>query len=482
MRITPSISLSWTIERQIESDECNEDENEENDDENNENNPGSGESSTTIEFIPVGAPPGVIIVDFSWIRTVTSSFKDFVWSSEKRTWIPLDPLSSDDSHNETRKLMIRDWLGFTRISVTSSGEYSENGRRYSYNRTHTTLAIATKITESIRVGDMPNYSDAAVDSYSEYKYGIPPWSLGSKDGSEAQWYWADGWGGGFDELISETEKSTSSPDESLFMSIINNFKWRINEADEENTLLEKPQSTDGTPISYPKMKKNCYSDPKLLKMVKEIHEVLDPEEIKKSQIPRRFLAIDGEGMEKMKSYNEIFQALFLMLDKQGYVPFSITKETADGDQVGIDFKHQSQALQAIIGHLVNQDDIQDDNEQIRELDRKYSEVTARLALAICQLISTSVHTNEMVYAILQFLGFKTQDIMGDVPIPLDPIGLKEFGAIDKNTEEDPDEFNKKVMAVLFSDSNLKVPEIKLSDNKTLQALFLELKTLTASKK
>ena len=49
-----------------------------------------------------------------------------------------------------------------------------------------------------------------------------------------------------------------------------------------------------------------------MKMVKEIYDVLDPKEIKKSSIPRRFLAIDGEGTEKLKTYNEnVYLIIFL---------------------------------------------------------------------------------------------------------------------------------------------------------------------------
>jgi hypothetical protein len=182
----------------------------------------------------------------------------------------------------------------------------------------------------------------------------------------------------------------------------------------------------------------------------------------------------------MKNYNEIFEALFLMLDKQGFVPFGVEKEI-DDEKIQLSFKHQSQALQAIVGSLIDSDD-ENDSEQIKQLDRKYSEVSARLALIIAQILSTVIHTDEMCYAILQFLGFRTSDAQDTVPISIDPIGLKEFSKIDKQSEEDPDEFNRKVMSVLFSDGELKVPAIKLNDVKTLQAMLLELKTIIDSKR
>lgn len=510
MRITPSISLSWTIEREIDSEECREEEDPQPEDPDppnpitpdlpepihinncdkklygwhllefqeltyNENGNGSI-SGTFTSGIHKGKS-----VSGSPYNSFSESYKAGIGGSGSRTGIyykpngyggylfdengalipaNYSPYSDDENYGdkwlEPRRTKI--WLynpskepSFIRTVQSSN----KDGKIYTYvqERTYICYEKAAMFNEF----SLTKRSEGVIP---DYFYMV-----------RAQYWWNNG---------GVTLSSKSNEFRGTFYPDYTNV-YTTNSVSKFKTNLYQPEEItppDPLPeIGYPKMSKKCCSDPKLMKMVKEIYDVLDPKKIKKSSIPRRFLAIDGEGTEKLKTYNEIFQALFLMLDKQGYIPFSVKKETADGDEIGLDFKHQSQALHAIIGHLINMDQDTQETEQIKQLDRKYGEVTARLALAICQILSTSIHTNEMCYAILQFLGFKTTDSYDNVPTSLDPISLKEFSDIDIDTESNPDEFNDRIMAILFSDSELKVPAIKMSDQKTLQTALLELKLL-----
>lgn len=511
MRIVPSLSLSWTIERQIESEECNDDDDNNDDNDNDDDQPTLPNLPEPIEINNCDEKLyGWYLLEFQALKNndTGSGFISGVHTAgqHKGTSFSGSPYNSHSSSFEAGKGGSGNVTGIYYVSNDRNGYlYDEGGqlipRQYmpysddeNYNdkwldprRTKIWLYNPSKKLSFIRTVTS-SFNEPYIGTYVlERKYicyervamfsesypnrpmiSVAPdyWFM-----VMAKFWWNDG-------RIYLSGKSTSNDSmhlANMTSSYTSNSRW---EWKTNLYPLEEIKPPDPLPeIEYPKMKKNCCSDPKLMKMVKEIYDVLEPDKIKKSSIPKRFLAIDGEGEEKLKSYNEILQALFLMLDKQGYVPFGVTKETIDGDAITLDFKHQSQALQAIIGHLINMDQDTQETEQIKALDRKYGEVSARLALAVCQILSTSIHTNEMCYAILQFLGFKTTDSYDNVPISLDPISLKEFSDIDINTEDDPDEFNNKIMAILFNDSELKVPAITMSDPKTLQTALLELKLL-----
>lgn len=473
MRITPSISLSWTIEREIDSEECREDE-------PNDEEPGEEPGEEDFPF-PPNRPdmppeineyncgifkPGWYIIEIHRGTYFDNSTKVLI-DNPKKAYVDN---TSDWPYPEDRpnKYWIKNpSLKPSRVRYGSENNhwiYGDLGYVMSWiDRIYFCYDEAREYTQGStgpgKVLKNTDYLDTNGARVFDIKYETFHWEIHDLSTTGRQFEYAYV---GIEGTALYTRHFLASYKVSLYP---------------QKVPLLSDENSFNKPIGYPKMSKKCCSDPKLMKMVKEIYDVLDPKEIKKSSIPRRFLAIDGEGTEKLKTYNEIFQALFLMLDKQGYIPFSVKKETADGDEIGLDFKHQSQALHAIIGHLINMDQDTQETEQIKQLDRKYGEVTARLALAICQILSTSIHTNEMCYAILQFLGFKTTDSYDNVPTSLDPISLKEFSDIDIDTESNPDEFNDRIMAILFSDSELKVPAIKMSDQKTLQTALLELKLL-----
>ena len=81
-------------------------------------------------------------------------------------------------------------------------------------------------------------------------------------------------------------------------------------------------------------------------------------------------------------------------------------------------------------------------------------------------------------AVVEFLGFKYQDVGLEIPSPLDPITLKEVGGetINNGSSEDDakTEYNEKLLAALFRDCTLEVPALDYDDTSNLQRKFVEI--------
>ena len=236
-------------------------------------------------------------------------------------------------------------------------------------------------------------------------------------------------------------------------------------------------------VEYPEMTQNNCS---CCEKIEEIYEFLRVDKLRKSSVPKRFLAgTDAKGLHKMKDADEILAALFLMINNQDFVPFQ-SKVQVGSEELGVRFANPSQAFQSILDILLNKENAED-NEEIKFLDRKVSEMSSRLAIILAQILPTVVANNELLLTIIEYLGFKTQDILTEVNSPIDPFTLKsipEFSSLDDGDETNDKaiEYNEKLLAAIFQDCILQVPTQAYADNGNLQKKLLEILIKAGGKK
>jgi hypothetical protein len=212
--------------------------------------------------------------------------------------------------------------------------------------------------------------------------------------------------------------------------------------------------------------------------IEEIYEFLRVDKLRKSSVPKRFLGGAGaKGLHKMKDADEILSALFLMVNNQDFVPFQ-SKVQVGSEELGIRFANPSQAFQSILDVLLNKESTEE-NEEIKFLDRKVSEMVSRLAIILAQILPTVVANNELLMAVIEYLGFKTEDVLVEINSPIDPVSLKgvpEFSSLDDGDETNDKavEYNEKLLAALFQDCILQIPAVHYADTGNLQKKLLEI--------
>lgn len=231
----------------------------------------------------------------------------------------------------------------------------------------------------------------------------------------------------------------------------------------------KPPPPSGNP---PMKKDKCCKAIKrelleIKKMVAEMHEVMDPVNLKDdSYVPKRYRMHGATGKTKIETYPELFKELFLLIDRDAFIPFSVfVKDTnaaiAGNQSKSTDYKTLSHALKAILETL---------EETAGDIDVGTG-IMVRLAYAVSSIQQALAKTLDISINIETFLGYAVKTVTSIVPLSFNPIKGKR-GQIDLNKEKS----TEKVLPALLKhhDQAYRTTKIDVARTKRLPESIVEI--------
>ena len=214
------------------------------------------------------------------------------------------------------------------------------------------------------------------------------------------------------------------------------------------------------PSPPPPMKQKCCEGQlRLLKQIKkdteEIKDAIGTEEIVKSEIPFSFLFPGGQGTKKMKNLSDIFESLFLAVNRGSFIPFAVPFLDSKQDSEPLFYPTLSHALEDLIKAAKSGS----------SEEAEVQNFNVRMATSLALLQKALARTLVKLENLEEFLGYRTEQVKKKIRIPFDILqGAKsdeEFEKIKKAIEDgDSDAIEAMIPRLLtFREQEYKVEEI-----------------------
>lgn len=206
----------------------------------------------------------------------------------------------------------------------------------------------------------------------------------------------------------------------------------------------------------------------LMRMVRNMHDVLNPDDVKKSSVPKRWLYPGASGKEKIKDYPGLFRAVMLQADMNGFVPFEVKIKDTNAAQKGnqglnLKFNNLSASLKEITQYLIDTEgDVDAANNGI-----------VRLAYTVGLIQQALAVQGQKLLNIEEFLGYEVQQEKATLPMLFNVLAGTTDGKkkkLDDNTEEATED----LMAELFQQVEFPIDIVKNVGRKDLNEYLLEL--------